>query len=114
MSRISRNRIQVFIGDDLILAVGFEQEELDLAPYSISCELRSNSGDGALIGTMTIVKNSPNVNGKVYGFTATLPNAITSTLILGTEYGLDFKLAIGIQVQHSDRMLVEVLKPVTL
>lgn len=114
MSRSSKNRIQAFIGDDLILAVAFEDEELDLEPYSISCELRSNSGDGTLFGTLTIVKNSPNINGKVYGFTASLPNAVTSTLSLGTEYGLDFKLAIGSQVQHSDRMLVEVLNPVTI
>lgn len=109
MSRIFKPRVQCFIGDDLIIPAKFAKEELDITPYTISSELRTDEGLGAIVGTLVITKNLPNLAGKIFGFTAKLGNSVTQGLVVGIEYGLDFKFVVNGEVQHTPMLLVEFL-----
>ncbi len=109
----SPSKLHCFIGDDLVLRIISRDDLVDLAPYSITSELRTNGGDGILVATFSITKDSPNTLGKVLGFTAVLDKTETALLDASINYGLDYKLSMGGAVQHSERLVIRFEKVVT-
>jgi hypothetical protein len=114
MSRTLRPRTQCFIGDDLIIVAKFTRSELDITPYTITAELRDAAGLGAVVGTLNITKDDPNLAGESFGVIARLPNSVTQGLTVGVEYGLDFKFVLNSEIQHTPRLLVEFLASATV
>jgi len=107
-------QVTSIIGDELVIRVLAKDDSIDFTAYTIASELRTNGGDGTLAGTFTIVKDLPDVAGKIVGFTAILSASVTALLIPKINYGLDYKIGLGSAVKHSERVVVKFEKAVSI
>jgi hypothetical protein len=113
MLGIKTLRIQSFIGDDLVIAANFKCQALDITPYTITSELRTNGGIGTIAAALTITKNAPDNTGRIFGFKAVASHADTALLSVDGDYVLDFKFQLGTEIQHTPKVAVEFLRRVT-
>jgi hypothetical protein len=91
MMSVKTLRIQSFIGDDLVIAASFKCQALDISPYTVTSELRSNGGIGAIAPILLVTKNAPDNTGRIFGFKAVASGANTALLTVDDDYVLDFK-----------------------
>jgi len=104
----------LFVGDTLTIRILAKKNSIDFTAYTITSELRTNGGEGALAGTFTVIKDAPDVDGNIFGFTAVLSAAVTASLIPKVNYGIDYRFLLGGAEQHSGRVVIKFDKAVTV